>query len=93
VILAAALLTVSATSYCQPGRMADGTLTRPGSVASNNHPLGTRLRLTRPRRVFGHRTFVVRDRIGWGSSLDFFNASCTAAQQFGRRRVSYRVVG
>lgn len=90
-ILAAALFTVTATSYCQPGRMADGTITRPGSVASNAHRLGTRLRLAHP--IFGHRVVVVRDRIGWGSQLDIFTSSCTAAQRFGRRRVSYRVVG
>lgn len=91
-ILAAAIFVASATSYCDHGRMADGTMVRPGSVASNRHRLGTRLRVM-GRRIYGRRTFVVRDHIGWGSELDFYTASCTAARAFGRRRVRYRVLG
>jgi 3D (Asp-Asp-Asp) domain-containing protein len=90
-VIAAQVVTVSATSYCQSGRMADGTFTRPGSVASNRHPLGTRLRVI-GRRIYGRRTFVVRDRIGWGSELDVYTASCSTARRFGRQRVRYRVV-
>jgi 3D (Asp-Asp-Asp) domain-containing protein len=90
----AGVFVASSTSYC-PGSsgpvMADGTRTRLGSVASNRHPLGTRLRLIGVR-FLGRRTFVVRDRIGSGSDLDFWAPSCSASRRWGRRRVRYRVV-
>jgi 3D (Asp-Asp-Asp) domain-containing protein len=90
----AGVFVASSTSYC-PGSsssvMADGTHTRLGSAASNRHPLGTRLRLI-GARFLGRRTFVVRDRIGWGSDLDLWSPSCTASRRWGRRRVRYRVL-
>jgi hypothetical protein len=36
--------------------------------------------------------FVVLDRIGWGSSIDFYNPSCAAAIDFGRRVERVHVV-
>jgi 3D (Asp-Asp-Asp) domain-containing protein len=94
-VLATAVFAASSTSYspCSSGSvMADGTRTRFGSVASNRHPLGTRIRLIGVR-FHGRRTFTVRDRIGSGSELDFWTASCAAARRWGRRRVRYRVIG
>lgn len=90
-----AIFAASSTSYspCSSGAiMADGTRTRFGSVASNRHPLGTRIRLV-GARFGGRRTFTVRDRIGSGSELDFWTSSCAAARRCGRRRVRYRVIG
>lgn len=72
-----------ATSYCLRGRMADGTYTRAGSAAHNGYPLGTRIRVSPP--VFGRRRWTVRDRIGWGTSVDFWAPSCGLSWAFGRR--------
>lgn len=77
-----------ATSYCLHGRMADGTQTRWGSAAMNGVRLGARIRLT-GRSFYGQRTFVIRDRIGWGTRLDLWHPSCAASRAWGRRWVSF----
>ncbi len=82
--------TAESTSYCLTGRMADGTQTRAGSVAMNRHPLGTRITLVGVT-FQGRRRFVVRDRIGWGSALDFWSPSCAQSRQWGRRVVRYKL--
>jgi 3D (Asp-Asp-Asp) domain-containing protein len=79
----------SSTGYCLSGTMADGTGVRAGSVAHNGYPLGTRLTIT-PSPT-GQRRFVVRDRIGWGTELDFWLPSCGQAIAWGRRHVRVRV--
>lgn len=79
----------TATSYCLTGTMADGTSTRPGSAASNRHPLGTRIRLTRP--AHGRKNWVIRDRIGHGTELDLWVGSCGKAIKYGRKNVSYKI--
>lgn len=89
--VAASLFSANSTSYCLSGRMADGTHTRAGSAASNRHPLGTKIRLTKPGPG-GRRTWIVRDRIGHGSDLDLWQPTCAASRKWGRRKVSYRVV-
>ncbi len=71
--------------------MADGSYVRAGSVASNRHPLGTRIRLVGVT-FNGRRRFVVRDRIGHGSQLDIWTPSCAAAIGWGRRTVRYVVI-
>ena len=89
---AAQAITLSSTSYsrCSSGSiMADGTPVRLGSVASNRHPLGTRITLTRP--VLGRRRFTVRDRIGYGTELDIWSPSCAFSVAYGRRIVTYRL--
>ncbi len=80
---------IRSTAYCLHGRMADGTFVRQGSVASNEYKLGTKLTIR--RSPSGRRHFVVRDRIGYGSRLDIWTPSCTAAIRWGRRMVSVRV--
>lgn len=94
-VATAAMLVASSTSYC-PGSsgttMADGTTVRWGSAASNRHRLGTRIRL-HGASFRGRRTFVIRDRIGWGSDLDLWSPSCSASRSWGRRRVRYVVLG
>jgi 3D (Asp-Asp-Asp) domain-containing protein len=78
----------SSTAYCLTGTMADGTYTRPGSVASNRHPLGTRLWVRGPG---GRWRWVVRDRIGHSSELDFWQPTCGRAFGWGRRTVTVKV--
>jgi 3D (Asp-Asp-Asp) domain-containing protein len=80
---------VVSTAYCLGGTMADGTGVRAGSVASNDFPLGTRITVS--PAFFGRRRFVVRDRIGWGTELDFWTGSCATARVWGRRAVRLRV--
>jgi len=87
-ILAASIATTS-TGYCLQGRMADGSFTRAGSVAHNGYSLGTRLWIA-PSPTGRHR-FVVRDRIGWGTQLDFWLPSCASAIAWGRRTVRVSV--
>ena len=84
-----ALLSTSSTAYCLRGTMADGTYTRAGSIAHNGYALGTRL-WVRPSPT-GRRRFVVRDRIGWGTELDFWLPSCSWAISWGRRAVRVRL--
>jgi 3D (Asp-Asp-Asp) domain-containing protein len=81
------IATVS-TAYCLMGTMADGSYTREASIAHNGFPLGTRVTVAPP--FHGRRRFVVRDRIGWGTSLDFWTPSCASAFQWGRRVVRVR---
>jgi 3D (Asp-Asp-Asp) domain-containing protein len=94
-LAAAAALTASSTSYCpgsSGGTMADGHRVHVGAVASNRHPLGTRIRLV-GAHFLGRRTFIVEDRIGSGSDLDLWSPSCSYSRRWGRRRIRYRVTG
>jgi hypothetical protein len=75
--------TVTTTAYCQSGRTASGAWTQPGIAAANFLRLGTRIRIW--PAALGRTTFVILDRIGWGSSLDLWTGSCAAAIQYGRR--------
>ena len=88
-LLASVAIVTSSTAYCLTGTMADGSLTRARSVAHNGFPLGTRLSIS-PSPT-GRRRFVVRDRIGWGTELDFWLPSCLWARSWGRRVVHVRV--
>lgn len=51
----------------------------------NTLPLGSPITVDPP--VFGRRRWTVRDRIGWGTSLDLWAASCAVSRAFGRRLV------
>jgi 3D (Asp-Asp-Asp) domain-containing protein len=81
--------TVSATCYAQGSITASGGPVYLGEVANNFLALGTRIRLDRP--VFGRRDYVVEDRIGSGSELDFYNPSETTCLWFGRREIGFRI--
>ena len=76
---------VSSTSYCQSGVMADGQQTFVGAVAGNMWPLGTHLFILSG----SHKGEIVQvlDRIGWGSQLDLFTWSCKQAWQYGRQQI------
>jgi 3D (Asp-Asp-Asp) domain-containing protein len=76
---------VTSTAYCLRGTMANGTFTRQGSVAMNMVPLGTRIKVS--QSPTGRLFHTVRDRIGWGTQLDFWVASCGQAHAWGRRTV------
>jgi hypothetical protein len=80
--------TVSSTAYCEGGITASGRQAFFGGVANNFLPLGTRIRLDRPVR--GRRDFVVLDRIGSGSELDFFLG--TGCDAYGRQVRGFRVL-
>lgn len=88
--------TGSATAYhrCDGSTtlQANGTRARWGEVANNWLPLGTWIRMVRPERVGGRRYFRVDDRGGGGFALDFYARSCGWMYQWGRRRVTFRVV-
>jgi 3D (Asp-Asp-Asp) domain-containing protein len=81
------IATVS-TAFCLSGTMADGSGVRFGSIAHNGYPLGTRVTVSPP--FYGRRRFTVRDRIGWGTSLDFWAPNCSMAIRWGRRVVRVR---
>lgn len=81
----------TAYSPCSAGTiMADGTHVRPGSVAMNTLPLGTRIYVP-AGGPDGLKKYTVRDRIGAYSQLDFWVADCGLAIQWGRRYVEYFV--
>lgn len=86
--LLATAIAVSSTAYCLGGTMADSTAVRAGSIAHNGYPLGTRL--TVEPSPTGRQRWTVRDRIGWGTELDFWLPTCGAARAWGRRRVTIR---
>ena len=82
-------IAVVSTAYCLSGTMADGSGVRVGSVANNWYPLGTKVTVSAaPLRT---RRYVVRDRIGWGTQLDFWVPSCSMAIAWGRRTVRMRI--
>ena len=81
----AGMIAVVATSFCLTGTMADGSHTRRWSAAHNGYPLGTRIWID--PAVFGRHRWVVRDRIGFGTQLDFWSPSCATSRRFGRRVV------
>ena len=91
-LAAATILSLTSTSYCLTGTMADGTQTRPRSVAMNTLPLGSKIKLIKPRSFNGYRIFYVRDRIGYGSELDFWAPSCGQSMSWGRRPVTIKVL-
>lgn len=75
---------MSSTAYCLTGRMANGQRTHRGAVASNDYPLGTRLRVS--DGPYGPGVFTVEDRIGHGTQLDFaMPGDCDGARRYGRR--------
>jgi 3D (Asp-Asp-Asp) domain-containing protein len=81
---------VSSTCYAQGGITASGQQARPGEVAANMLPLGTRIILDHP--AFGRQEYVILDRIGSGSELDIFNESEAACNQYGRQERGFSVL-
>lgn len=87
-MIASGWIATVSTAYCLTGTMADGSYTREASVAHNGFPLGTRITVSPPFQ--GRRRFIVRDRIGWGTQLDFWTPRCATAFAWGRRTVYVR---
>lgn len=70
--------------------MANGERVHDGAVAMNGVPFGTRFEvLSGP---YAGRVLTVKDRIGHSSEFDIWMASCDAALNYGRRRISIRQV-
>lgn len=83
---------LAATAYCLTGGTASGLDAAVGIVAANAWPLGTSLIVS--DSPWGPSTFLVADRIGHGSSLDFaMPGDCAGAIRWGRRTVSVAVAG
>lgn len=82
---------VSSTAYCLLGTTASGLPVAVGLVAANAWPFGTILQVS--DSPWGPGAFVVADRIGHSSQLDFsIPGDCALARRWGRRRVSVAVV-
>lgn len=80
------ILTLESTAYEETGStMANGEYPYFGAVACNILPLGTRIKVL--DGPFAGQTFVVKDRIGWGSQLDFYLGDVAACYEYGRRVV------
>lgn len=77
----------NSTAYCLQGTMANGQKVRAGSVAMNGVPLGTKI--TVRSSPTGRKHWVVRDRIGHGTQLDFWVPTCGQAIRWGRRNVRW----
>lgn len=76
---------VISTAYgpgCGAGPTASGKEPYVGSAAMNGVPFGSRWRVVETAAVY-----TVEDRIGHGSGLDIYMASCAAARRYGRRGV------
>jgi 3D (Asp-Asp-Asp) domain-containing protein len=81
---------VESTCYAQGTITASGGPVFIGEVANDFLPLGTHIVLDHP--VFGRGEFVVEDRIGSGSELDFYNPSESVCLEYGRERIGFSVV-
>ncbi len=94
---ASVVLTLSSTCYTPESsgsRMADGSPTSFGSVAMNILPLESEIKVVKPKNgFFGRTIFVVRDRIGYGSQLDFWTPSeSDCIDHWGRKTVEIQVI-
>lgn len=82
---------LTSTAYCETGLMANGQHTHIGAVAANRWPIGTRLRVS--DSPYGPGVFLVEDRYGWGTQLDFATpGDCARARAWGRRSVRVEVL-
>lgn len=71
------------TMYCLSGTMADGQRVHEGAIATLDRsiPFGTRI------TVPGLGTYVVEDRVGWGTDFDIWTPSCAMAHRWGRHHL------
>jgi 3D (Asp-Asp-Asp) domain-containing protein len=90
ILAATHAVALSGTAYCQGTITASGQAPFVGEVANNMWPLGTHLVVS--PAVWGRTRFVVEDRIGAGSQLDFYTPDCQTAIVFGRRVERVQVV-
>ena len=95
---AATVHKANSTAYCDRGDTAQqrpgggAYQTGPGIAASNRHRLGTKIYVLGKGGPGGRHRWRIRDRIGWGSELDFWVPSCPYAENvWGRRDVRYRI--
>lgn len=71
------------TMYCGGGTTASGKPVREGMVATLDRsiPFGTVV------QIEGMGSYVVEDRIGYGSEFDIYTSSCSHARDFGRHHL------
>jgi 3D (Asp-Asp-Asp) domain-containing protein len=90
-----AVLTVSATAYCDAGKTRSGLHTRRGIVAADPKvlPVGSTIRIIAPGERYDG-IYTVMDTGGAinGRELDIFMTDCERAVRFGRRDVRVRVL-
>ncbi|HEY7292339.1 MAG TPA: 3D domain-containing protein [Vicinamibacterales bacterium] len=84
---------VTATAYCQHGTTQSGTRARTGIVAADPTilPVGTVLRLL-DSQYSGIYTVMDTGSAIKGRRIDIFVPDCSAAEQFGERRVHVRII-
>lgn len=75
------------TMYCLSGTMADGQPVHQGAIATLDRsiPFGTHI------TVPGLGTYVVEDRVGWGTDFDVWTPSCATADRWGRHHLDVRI--
>jgi 3D (Asp-Asp-Asp) domain-containing protein len=81
---------LEATAYSQGSVTASGVAPYVGDVASNLYPLGTHIMVS--PAVWGRTRFVVLDRVGCCTDVDFYTPSTPQAIDFGRRVERVQVV-
>lgn len=93
------VVTATITAYSSEARQTDstpfvtaiGTTVRPGVVAANWLPIGTRVRIP---EIFGEREFVVEDRMNkrYEDRLDVWLPTRAEAVQFGVRKARVEIL-
>lgn len=73
--------------YCLSGTMADGQPVHRGAVATLDRSIPFGAHVVIP----GLGTFVVEDRVGWGTDFDVWTPSCATADRWGRHRLQVAV--
>lgn len=73
--------------YCLSGTMADGQPVHQGAIATLDRsiPFGTHI------TVPGLGTYVVEDRVGWGTDFDVWTPSCATADRWGRQHLEVHI--
>jgi 3D (Asp-Asp-Asp) domain-containing protein len=83
------VLHVSATAHSVEGTTADGSKSRPGTVAADPNiiPLGSRIRVSGAGKYSGVYTVVDTGRAIKGREIDIYMRSDAEAKKFGRKNV------
>lgn len=89
-VFATAYNSLESQTDSSPWVTASGTRCRPGVIASNFLPIGTKVRI----EGFGNRVFTVEDRMNkrYTKRIDIWFRSYNDARKFGVRRIKYHVL-
>lgn len=75
------------TAYTHTGNpMANGEYPHVGAIASNDHPIGTKIKIN-------GKVYTVKDRVGCDGVIDIFMDTHHEAIQWGRRYIIVEVLG